>query len=178
MKTPWTCFKTGLAHVALFLLLACNRQSDPARVEEAHFAFMDGYWKLNQSGRNYTEWWTQNGRYREGYACEMVLGDTVFAEEMQIFHREDDGWILGVRMANENSGKTVFFKLTRAASGEAVFENPAHDFPKRIWYRQDGQDGLYALVDEGDAEGHKLEFRFVRTEKGAATVPAAPHGHP
>ena len=47
------------------------------------------------------------------------------------------------------------FKLTRASATEAVFENPQHDFPKRITDRKTGDDSLTATVDGG--EGTKAQ---------------------
>jgi hypothetical protein len=42
------------------------------------------------------------------------------------------------------------FKLTRVSATEAVFENPQHDFPKRIIYRKGEDDSLTASVDGGE----------------------------
>ena len=42
------------------------------------------------------------------------------------------------------------FKLTSLTATEAIFENPAHDFPKRIIYRKTGEDGLTASIDGGE----------------------------
>jgi hypothetical protein len=53
------------------------------------------------------------------------------------------------------------FKLTRASTTEAVFENPQHDFPKRIIYRKTADDALTASIDGG--EGTKaMSFAFKR----------------
>ena len=53
------------------------------------------------------------------------------------------------------------FKLTKASATEAVFENPQHDFPKRIIYRKTGDDSLTASIDAG--EGSKaMSFVFRR----------------
>jgi hypothetical protein len=53
------------------------------------------------------------------------------------------------------------FKLTRASATEAVFENPQHDFPKRIIYRKTADDSLTASIDGG--EGTKaMSFAFRR----------------
>ena len=50
------------------------------------------------------------------------------------------------------------FKLTRSSATEAVFENPQHDFPKRIIYRKT-DEGLTASIDAG--EGSKaISFVF------------------
>jgi len=42
------------------------------------------------------------------------------------------------------------FRLTRSSASEAVFENPQHDFPKRIIYRRIGDDSLTASIDGGE----------------------------
>lgn len=43
------------------------------------------------------------------------------------------------------------FNLTRLAPQEAVFENPEHDFPKRIIYRKNPDGSLTASIDGGPA---------------------------
>jgi hypothetical protein len=53
------------------------------------------------------------------------------------------------------------FKLTRASATEVVFENPQHDFPKRIIYRKGADDSLTASIDGG--EGSKaMTYVFKR----------------
>lgn len=53
------------------------------------------------------------------------------------------------------------FKLTHASATEAVFENPQHDFPKRIIYKKTANDGLTASIDGG--EGTKaMSFAYRR----------------
>ncbi|MDX2224127.1 MAG: DUF6265 family protein [Rhodospirillaceae bacterium] len=47
-----------------------------------------------------------------------------------------------------NGVRSVSFALVRSGTGEAVFENLAHDFPKRIIYRK-GADGALTARIEG-----------------------------
>jgi hypothetical protein len=49
------------------------------------------------------------------------------------------------------------------SGSEALFENPAHDNPKRILYRKNPDGSLTARV-EGDEKGKPVweEFRYVR----------------
>ena len=55
------------------------------------------------------------------------------------------------------------FKLVKLTSGEAVFENPTHDFPKRIIYRLNGDGSLTARVEGDGTEKEKAqEFRYVK----------------
>ncbi len=57
------------------------------------------------------------------------------------------------------------FKLVRHTAQEAVFENLAHDFPKRIIYRLDSPSELTARV-EGDAGSKEQaeEFKYKRAK--------------
>jgi hypothetical protein len=53
----------------------------------------------------------------------------------------------------------VAFRLESATDGEAVFVNPAHDYPQRITYRRTGR-GLTAttsLADGSNAQTWKYE---------------------
>ena len=48
----------------------------------------------------------------------------------------------------------VGFRLTRAGTSDAVFENPAHDFPTRISYRRTG-DQLTATISGPGGSGEQ-----------------------
>ena len=51
------------------------------------------------------------------------------------------------------------FKLTSASATEAIFENPQHDFPKRIIYRKT-EAGLTASIDAGEgSRGMSFVFK-------------------
>lgn len=58
-------------------------------------------------------------------------GDTVFAEKLKI--EVIDGSIYYIADVSHNP-EPVKFKLTYVTETEAVFENPQHDFPKKITY--------------------------------------------
>jgi len=51
------------------------------------------------------------------------------------------------------------FKLTRLNGQEAVFENPAHDFPKRIIYRKGADGSLTASIDGGEGT-RQMKFEY------------------
>jgi hypothetical protein len=67
----------------------------------------------------------------------------------------------GVEYVAKPSGQAeAVFTATKVEAEEAVFENPAHDFPTRITYRKtDG--GLVATID-GTIKGkpRAIEFRY------------------
>ena len=58
----------------------------------------------------------------------------------------------------------TLFVMLRGKAGEAVFENKAHDFPQRVFYRRCGADlcaGIEGVV-KGKAE--REEWRYVRAK--------------
>lgn len=64
-----------------------------------------------------------------------------------------------VYVAQPGGGAPTEFRLTRSEGTLAVFENPAHDFPKRLAYRRVG-DALTARVDDGAEGGEGFELRW------------------
>ena len=53
----------------------------------------------------------------------------------------------------------VAFALTACTAGRLVFENPGHDFPKRIVYSMRPDDGIDVEVSDGRDQGFTLRFR-------------------
>lgn len=58
-----------------------------------------------------------------------------------------------------NGQASVSFRRARGAPGEAIFENPRHDFPQRITYRAAGADSLTVRIEGG---GRAREWRMGR----------------
>jgi hypothetical protein len=61
------------------------------------------------------------------------------------------------------------FKLTAAGAAEATFENPKHDYPRRIRYRREG-DRLTATIDDG-AGGKAQSWAYSRKAAGQQGCP-------
>lgn len=65
-----------------------------------------------------------------------------------------------VYVAQPNGGPATEFPLVRLEAGTAVFENPAHDFPKRIVYTRRPDGGLTARVEgNGPEKAEELRYR-------------------
>jgi hypothetical protein len=58
----------------------------------------------------------------------------------------------------------VAFRLVACDADRLVFENPTHDFPRRIEYRRTGADAFEAHISDGAARGFRLNFSRVRLE--------------
>lgn len=82
-----------------------------------------------------------------GMGRTVAGGKTVEFEFLRIEQRGDD--IFYVAHPNAQCPQTDF-KLTRLTKEEVVFENPQHDFPKRVIYRKNTDGSLVAKVDAGE----------------------------
>jgi hypothetical protein len=58
---------------------------------------------------------------------------------------------------DQNNKQPTSFKLTSGNNNVFVFENPQHDFPKRIVYKLISADSLHAYIDDGNNSTKKRQ---------------------
>ena len=134
--------------VVLFILLVNNNASMQTPTL-ADLAWLSGSWQSAPGGRRQTEehWTTAAGATMMGMSRTVAGEKTVEFEYLRIEQRADG--IFYVAHPKARCPGTDF-KLTRSSANEAVFENPQHDFPKRIIYRKGADDSLTASIDGGE----------------------------
>ncbi len=111
-----------------------------------------GSWEDTSSAMYINESWEkQNDSTFTGKGYGIENGDTIFQENLKLAARRGD--IFYIATVNEHlAGKPTAFKLKADSSEAFVFENPAHDFPQRIIYRQTGENTMEASI-EGEVNG-------------------------
>ena len=72
------------------------------------------------------------------------------------------------RMSSPGSSvrpSSAIFHSIEVSDTSAVFENPSHDFPRRVGYRRLGADSLLAWI-EGTQKGQpkRIEFPYHRVK--------------
>jgi hypothetical protein len=127
------------------------------------FLWILGRWENDEGSKISGEHWMKKDTVTlEGVGYSVAVGDTTVLEKLQI--RQKEGDIFYIADVPHNPGP-VAFKLTKITETEAVFENPEHDFPNRIIYRQQGNDTLVVRIEGmGKTEGKKADFRFTRVK--------------
>lgn len=101
----------------------------------------------------YESWSKTNDELLSGKSYYTENGDTMLLETIEI--KQIDGELFYCpAISNQNEGKAIEFKLTSKNPNELVFENPNHDFPKKIVYIKEGNN-INAWI-EGD--GKKIPF--------------------
>ena len=136
------------------LRAAALAAAQPAEVPD--LSWLAGYWLSCEDGREVSETWSD----RRG---DIMLGGTLTVG------RNGRSGFEQARIAFSSGGQVSFvaqpsgqpqaeFRLARSGPAEAVFENPAHDFPQRVVYRRAG-DRLTGRI-EGNAGGREQSMEW------------------
>ena len=146
--------------LAIVLIVALIFYASPQTSALAELSWMTGDWQTAPGGRaQIEEHWTQAaGGTMIGMGRTLAGNKTYEFEYLRIEQRAD-----GIFYVAHPKGQCpgTDFKLMRASATEVVFENPQHDFPKRIFYRKGADDTLIATIDGG--EGSKaMSFSYRR----------------
>lgn len=117
-----------------------------------------GTWKSTAAGGESYEFWKRTGEERfDGGGFTLAGKDTSFSERLAMI-ATDSGLFYVADVAH--NAAPVYFKMTSQDSIATVFENPAHDFPTRIIYRQLPANSLHARI-EGIRKGKIAGVDFV-----------------
>jgi hypothetical protein len=136
----------------------------------ADLRWMIGHWTADGDRTMFNESWTEATALTfEGTGVEQSKPDGAAkgGEALRLVEMSDGVFYISKVAHNE---LPIAFRLSSCNGDSYIFENPAHDFPRRLEYRRDGEDRLVVTVSDGGDRGFTLEFRRVPT--AAAPVAA------
>jgi hypothetical protein len=74
----------------------------------------------------------------------------------------------GLEYVAKPSGQAeTIFTATRVSATEVIFENPAHDFPKRVMYKRDGDTLVAAIDGPMNGQTRRIEFPYAKADCAA-----------
>ncbi len=101
----------------------------------------------------------------KGKSYKLKDADTLLLENISLRRNGKDVFYIPVTI-NQNNQKPVKFKMASSGNNKFVFENPAHDYPKRIVYEIVNADSVHAFIDDGnDASGKRMHFYYSRIKE-------------
>ncbi len=146
--------RIALALLPLLLATPHALSASPSKIE--HLAWLAGCWQLDGQPPGAGEQWTS---LREGR--------TVGFEFMQLRQHDDGRLVLTALPSGQNA---TDFNATRVDANEAVFENPANDFPQRIHYRRLDNQRAHARIEIAqDNPKQAMDFPMHRVACGGPT---------
>lgn len=143
-----------------------------ALAQLSQLAWLGGCWRSDGGEAGTVEHWLPPvAGTMMGVSRTVRRGRTAAFEFMQIRPGEDGR--LGF-VAQPSGKPPTLFPVLRFTPSEVVFENPGHDFPQRVIYRQDAPDHLRARIEgmsRGAARGIEYPMSKVACEAPALGVP-------
>jgi hypothetical protein len=153
--------KIALLPLALLLLQACATPQTGTSTEdvpvESLLDRLPGAWihEDHEVGYVFEEYWSQtSGLSLKGLGVVRSGNDTVMIEHLAI-QTSDSGTWYSARIASQNSGAPVYFRLIHEQDS-LVFANTEHDFPQRIVYIP-ADAGLWHVHLNGVQDGIRRE---------------------
>jgi hypothetical protein len=127
-------------------------------------AWMTGSWAGEEGAIRAEEHWiAPAGGLMLGLHRDVARGKAVSFEFLRIESRPEGI----VYLASPQGAAATPFRLVESKGKRAVFENPAHDFPKRILYWLAGDGSLHARVEGAPGEEKKAQEWVWRPATGA-----------
>lgn len=131
-------------------------QAKPAKASIADVAWIAGAWTGSAGPVSSEERWTAPGG-----GAMLAVSRTIRDSRMVAFEFlrivERNGTLLYI--AQPNGRPPTEFTLTSFDAQSATFENPAHDFPKKIRYAKRADGGLDATISGDGGKAETFQFK-------------------
>ena len=133
-------------------------QSDGGGFAEVN-SFFEGTWKMD--GKETFEKWEVSGdKGLKGTGYKLKEGEKKVSETLEI--KSIDGNIFYIAtVPNQNNGAGIKFKMTGTDKSEYVFENAAHDFPKKIIYKKLSPTEMFVQVLGDGGKGFSFKMTMI-----------------
>ena len=151
----------GLAFALLGVAPLRAAEAPATRPTVAALAWLAGTWSFERNGRVVTERWTEPAGGMMMGTGQTVVKERTVEHEFLLIRADAEGTV--VYVAKPSGQAETTFKLTRLTEREAVFENPAHDYPQKVSYALQPDGTLLAAI-EGAKNGQtrRVEFPYRR----------------
>jgi len=148
--------------LSLVLWMALTGAAQAPAVKDV--AWISGCWDFTRNGRHVAESWTSaEGGTLLGVSRTVSNGKTSEWEFLII--REGAKGLEYVAKPARQPEAT--FTATSVSATEVVFENPAHDFPKKIVYKRDGDTLVASIEGPMNGQTRRIDFPYKKAVCGS-----------
>jgi len=121
--------------------------------------FLHGTWQM-ENKEIYEHWDTLNEKNMKGFSYKIKNGKMIISEYLDI-NIKGNKVVYTATVLNQNDGKGIDFTLTNS-DASFVFENPEHDFPKKIEYQKLSDTEILVNVSDGGQEGFSYKMNKLK----------------
>jgi len=139
--------KNVIVIVVCVLFLSCQPSSDKKFEQLEKMNWLVGQWENKMPEGILTETWTKTNDSTFSGTSYFIINknDTVHSETIFLTQLKDE-LIYSPTVKGQNDDKSVDFILTSNIENSFVFENPKHDYPKKIVYKKVAENGLITTI--------------------------------
>ncbi|MDT8393103.1 MAG: DUF6265 family protein [Bacteroidales bacterium] len=150
MKSKKIANKFLAAGLILLLAIACTSTGPQLPL------WLEGTWATGDSiGLTAESWEKINDHYMSGEGLFATSDGKSVVEILNIFIQEGT-LVYTALVPNENNGHEIIFTDTQLNPDSLVFNNPGHDYPKKIIYHRAGEDKVNVYLYGNKKEADKL----------------------
>lgn len=136
--------KITLTFIAILTFASCKKSEKVNKMMAVDW--MVGSWENDTEQGKLTETWEKaNDSTLNGTSYFIKDKDTLNNETIILSQKGNDLFYIPT-VIGQNNNEPVTFKLTKGTATQLVFENPKHDFPRKITYRQITKDSIVAEI--------------------------------
>lgn len=146
--------------IFLFLINSSGIMSQGKTDMEKLLWIVDSWVSADGESKQYEEWKIVDDNLIAGSSKTVKNGEVNFSEKLKI-EKTTEG-IFYIADVKHNQGP-VKFKLIEVSDSIAVFENPEHDFPRKITYLLENGN-LHAFIEGPgkDGQNKKIDFYLIK----------------
>jgi hypothetical protein len=152
--------------IVLFVIAAafssCKKESKENKLKTMDW--LVGTWENNSEfGQMQENWEKINDSVFRGTSYLIKEKDTLNSESIALEIKDDQVLYVPI-VKGQNNDQPIVFLLTKQTTKQLVFENPNHDYPKKIVYNKITADSLVAVIS-GTQQGKASSDSFPMKKK-------------
>lgn len=124
--------------------------------------FLEGTWKM-ENRDIYERWEIEENESLMGTSYRIVNNEENITEYLKI-NKRGEQIIYTATVPSQNEGRGIEFILHQPEERTFSFENPDHDFPKKIIYQKRSDSEIYVTVSDGGSQGFAYTMKKVETD--------------
>lgn len=142
--------KKSLAFILISMTCAAFMQIESKGDQNFNQLYiLQGTWIMKtKKGAIGEEWVKMTNDYLQSRGF-MIRGNDTITTERVALKNTTEGIFYTSTVEDQNNRQPIAFRLTSAHDNTFVFENPQHDYPKKITYLFVNKDSLHAWIDDG-----------------------------
>lgn len=141
-----------------FLILLGFVSCTKTKIETFHF--LEGKWKV-ESKNQFEVWKINTDGKLSGYSYKQIESEKKITETLILF-KKNNKIIYQATVPDQNNAASISFVLNDSIHDYYSFENPQHDFPKKIQYQIISSDKILVKVLGENDEGFSIQLIRVK----------------